>query len=171
MSKQQQVNVAITLDDGSLAIMGFLTVGRGSVLPYGATWRSEGWWERPANDANLFHEISRGFATGPQPVRYRLVSADDIPADRTFRDALADDGKELTYNMPKAREMQRERIRRARVAKFAANDLAMMDAVVEGDQQKIEAAKARRQYLRDAPADPRIDAAQTVDELKAIELE
>jgi hypothetical protein len=161
--------VAITLDDGTVALMSFITHGRGSILPYGAEWsKTPGYWVRPATDDNIFQEISRAHAVGPQPVKYRIVDESEIPADRTFRNALVDKGGKLMHDMDKAKELHRAKIRRHRVALFAENDLALMTAMADGDKPAIAAAKARRQELRDAPANPAIDAAQTTEELKAI---
>jgi hypothetical protein len=51
---------------------------------------------------------------------------------------------------------------------FEENDTVLRDAMLSGDQVAIEAATKRRDDLRDATADPRIEAAQTIEELKAI---
>lgn len=70
----------------------------------------------------------------------------------------------ITIDMVKARAIWRERIRAAR--DFASLDVQFQRALERGaDTAAIVAAK---QALRDAPADPRIDAATTLDALKAV---
>lgn len=146
----QQVKLAITLDDGSLSVMSFLTVGRGSVLPYGARWGTDpssdteedrakgkeaGSWVRPATDANIFEELSRTFpsidpetkAARPQPVIYRRLADDEMPKDRTYRGAWKDVGTEpgraqISHDMAKAREIHLELVRRARIGKLEELD-------------------------------------------------
>jgi len=90
-----QVKVAITLDDGSLSIMSFLTEGRSPTLPYGAVWSNEaaGLWTREPTDANLFAEITKTFLNAnAQPARYTVVKAEDIPTDRSQRALWQHDG-------------------------------------------------------------------------------
>lgn len=65
-------------------------------------------------------------------------------------------------DMDKAKAVWRDKIRAAR--DFRALDVAFQRAVETGvDLKTIATAK---QALRDAPADPRIDAATTLDDLK-----
>lgn len=165
----EQAFFAVTLDDGSVAIMGFVTQGRGSSLPKGAEWvdEAEGWWKREPTDANVFLEIGRtAFADGRSPTGYRRVQPTDLPQDRTYRNAWKDDGQAIVHDMPKAREIHRDRLRQLRAAQFEANDIALRDAILAQDQQAIAKATKRRDDLRDATDDPAIEAAQTVDELR-----
>ena len=97
-------------------------------------------------------------------------SADyEIPAERTFRDgweANSDTGV-ISINMDKAKDIWREKIRRARIEPLAALDTAYMKALeTSADTTQIIADK---QALRDAPELSSIDAASTVDELIAIQ--
>lgn len=67
-----------------------------------------------------------------------------------------------------AREIARDKIRQARAKHFAANDAAFMRAQQTG--KATTSMKTRGEKLRDAPADPRIDAAATpADLLHAME--
>jgi hypothetical protein len=166
--RPETVRIAIRRADGGVSIMSFVTRGRGSVLPYGAAWEDQerSLWKREPTDANVSQEIARIpllEATG-----YRRIADAEIPADRAFRDALVDDGTRLVHDMPRAREILRQRLRVARVPVLAALDVEYQRA----DEQSDKAGKARvvllKQELRDITAHPGIEAAQTTDELKQV---
>lgn len=74
----------------------------------------------------------------------------------------------ITVNMAKAREIKREKIRIQRAPLLAALDVDFMRAVEAGDTAEQARIAAEKQRLRDAPDDPRIDAAQTPQELAAL---
>lgn len=98
----------------------------------------------------------------PEGKPYRIVDASDIPADRTFRAAWTDDGS-IKVDMGKAKGMAHAKRRFARSA-----EMAPLDVQATIPAYAVNAEKAR-QAIRDKYADMqnRIDAAQTVDELKA----
>jgi hypothetical protein len=58
--------------------------------------------------------------------------------------------------------------RRKRKAFFRDLDARQLRAVVAGQGDAIANIEAAKQALREAPADPGIDAAQTPDELKSV---
>lgn len=72
----------------------------------------------------------------------------------------------VTIDMGVARNIHRDRIRTARTSALAALDVAFMRAQEQGADTTIIV--AQKQELRDAPADPAIDAATTPEELKAV---
>ncbi|HEX4843204.1 MAG TPA: hypothetical protein VFV57_05995 [Limnobacter sp.] len=74
----------------------------------------------------------------------------------------------ITINMEKARDIKRDMIRAERSPMLAALDVEFMRAVEAGDTAKQQEIAAEKQRLRDATAHPSIEAAQTVEELKAI---
>ena len=74
----------------------------------------------------------------------------------------------IQIDMAKAIEIQRNRIRAAREPLLAALDVEFMRAVERGDQAEQARVVAEKQRLRDLTNDPRLTAAQTVDELKII---
>lgn len=76
----------------------------------------------------------------------------------------------ITVNMAKAREIKREQIRAQRVPLLASLDVEFMRAVESGNLVEQARIAAEKQRLRDAPEDPRIDAAQTPQELAALEI-
>ena len=71
----------------------------------------------------------------------------------------------ITIDMAKAKEIHKTRIRDARPEKFAELDIEFQRALeTSADTSSIV---AKKQALRDAPADSAIDAATTESELKA----
>lgn len=71
-----------------------------------------------------------------------------------------------TYDMATARQIWRNKIAADRKAAFELNDIAMRDAQISGDQDALAAAVSRRDELR--ALGERIDAAQSIEELRAI---
>lgn len=171
----EQIYVAVSRVGEPVAILGFLTVGRGSSLPSHAAWIEDrpGWWRRDPSDAAIFEEISRAFATGPDVTGYRRIAESEIPKDRTYRDALADDGGKLAHHMPKARALHLEKLRRDRVDKFADLDRRWMIAVAAEDKTAARAIETKRQSLRDMPTakGAELEGAVDVVALKAIALD
>lgn len=94
-----------------------------------------------------------------------------FPAERTFREAWTaganpEDGV-ISVNMEKAKDIWRDKIRRAREPELAKLDTAFMKALEAGaDTTAIVEAK---QALRDAPDLPAIEVATTPAELTAIQ--
>ncbi len=68
-------------------------------------------------------------------------------------------------DMAKAKELHKDNIRNARTLKFADLDVEYNKAQETGAD--TTAIVAKKQALRDAPADSAINAATTTDELKA----
>lgn len=102
----------------------------------------------------------------PSGVTGLIVDATAIPSDRSFRNAWKRNGRSIEHDMPKAREVHRDRIRAARTSRLAELDVALQREL-ENPRPNTAAIAAQKQALRDATAAPAIDAAQTVDELKA----
>lgn len=167
----QQVTIAVRRTNGTVSLMAFLIVGRGHILPFGAQWISEraGWWTRPANPENVARDLA--VVCELERVGYvdwRVIKKGEVPEDRTYRDAWEDDGKAVTINIEKAKEIQRNRIRGERIAALQELDGEWMKAFGQGDTAEAARIEAERQQWRDAPADPSIEAAQTVEELQLI---
>jgi hypothetical protein len=88
-----------------------------------------------------------------------------VPSDRFFRDAWSLSGNVITEDLAVAKEMFRDKIREVRKPLLEALDASYMKALeTSTDTTQIVADK---QALRDAPAASAIDAATTIDELKA----
>lgn len=101
----------------------------------------------------------------PDGVEPLILPASEVPGCTVFRAARKIEGKRVVFCMDKAREIHRGRIRAARVKKMADLDGQFIRAIETGGDTKAIAAEKQR--LRDAPAHPLIDAAKTIDELKA----
>jgi len=169
------VKVAVTLDDGQLAIMTFITKGRGDILPYGATWSEMGVWTRAVNDENIFAEICRAFpgqsdqgTALPKAVKYRVMSTDEMPADRTYRNAWKDSGSAIEHDMIKAREIHRDLLREARAPLLLNLDVAYSKADEKNDATAKADVAVKKQALRDVTKHPDIESATTIEDLKKI---
>lgn len=105
----------------------------------------------------------------PQGTRHKLVEVDTL--DRTFRAAWAYDEAEAAHvrvDMTKAREIWKNKMREARKPKLEALDVDAMRAAEDNDAVKANAVKAKKKALRDVTADPRIEAAASPEQLKAV---
>ncbi len=156
MANINTVRIAISRSDGGVSLMDFVIKQHGS--------SEGGGWERLASPENINAEIVK---TGLDCVSWRIIDKSDVPADRSFRNAWKPD---LTVDMPKAREIHRNTLRRARGPALAALDIEFMRALEVGDTQKIDLINTQKQKLRDITGNPEIEAAQTPEALKAITL-
>lgn len=109
-----------------------------------------------------WHPNARAEITGEV---IEVPSLDAIPQDRSFRSAWKFDGG-FSVDMPKARNIHRDRMRKARALKLAALDVEAMRAVEES--KPLAPIVQRKQELRDVTALPAIEAARTPEELKAV---
>lgn len=100
-------------------------------------------------------------------ISHRTVEDDTIPVDRTFRDAWTYSGSKLDVDMPRARNIWRDKLRALRAPKLAALDVEYMRALEQGDTARQQVIAAQKQALRDVTADPAIEAAATPEALKA----
>lgn len=104
-------------------------------------------------------------------VSHRPINPADIPQDRTYRNAWTDRGGKIDHDMGKARDIHRDRLRAARAPQLAQLDVDYQRADEVKDETRKAQIVAAKQVLRDMPADPRIEAAATVDDLKELTLE
>lgn len=112
----------------------------------------------------------------PDDVMKLVVDASEIPNDRTFRMAWAlspAEGKEaslcLGVDMIRAREIWRQGIRERRKDMLARLDIEYQRADEIGNSVEKTRIAERKNALRDAPADPRIEQAETPDDLKKVD--
>lgn len=163
MKPPDTVLIALTFADDTVGIMAFVTTEYHGGVPQ---------WSRPASRVQVEKEIAKASASfdpEKRPVKaWRFVARQDVPRDRTYRNALRDDGKTLTHDMAHAREIHRNHLREARAPKLAALDVEYQRADEQNDKTEKTRIAAAKQALRDLPALPAIDAAQTVDDLKTV---
>ena len=99
------------------------------------------------------------------PIReYKIIDAGDLAPD--FQNFKAARKYDLTLDVPKAREIHKDRLRIDRQELFAANDVIINEGLLYGDQKKIDAGKAEKERLQNIPQ--LVDAAATIEEIKAI---
>jgi hypothetical protein len=174
------VYVGVRLQEDKVIVLKVNTRGSGKASGiYGAEQLDVGRWVRQPTLAVLQHEVdeaippiladeSRGYKG---PIVGWKILPDGMPQlERgwAFRPSWRWDGKDFSHHMPEAREGYRRALRRFRQKPLADLDVEFMRALEAG--QATDRISAAKQKLRDVTADPRIDAAQTVDELKAIAL-
>ena len=101
----------------------------------------------------------------PSGLSYEIVEDSAIPTDRSFRNAWKQNSKTIETDMTKAKEIHKDKIRTARTPKLAELDVEFQKALETGASTTDIVAK--KQALRDAPADAGIAAASDADALKA----
>jgi hypothetical protein len=88
---------------------------------------------------------------------YHIIEDTDFPADHVcgitceFRSVFEWDGAKAIVNMPKARGVHMDVIRKARNTELAAKDITFMRAVEAGDTSAQSAVATEKQTLRDIP--------------------
>lgn len=97
----------------------------------------------------------------PAGVPYRIVNDDEVPSDRTFRNAWKAD---LTVDFTKAQALTKERLRADRKPLLEAQDVLFQRALETG--KDAMAIVKEKQRLRDVTK--LVDAATTLDELKGV---
>ena len=97
----------------------------------------------------------------PAGVAYKIVNDDEVPSDRTFRNALKYD---LTVDMTKAQGITKDRLRAERAPLLTALDVQYQRATEDGRDTTIIISEKQR--LRDVTK--LADTATTLDELKAL---
>ena len=73
----------------------------------------------------------------------------------------------FNIDMAKAKELHKDKIRFAREEKFKDLDVQFQRAIEQNDTTAQANVAAKKQELRDAPANSAIDSATNTDELKA----
>jgi hypothetical protein len=186
-----EVYIGVIVSSGEVYHVALQTELRSPARPRGDGWvfdDGRGVWTNPLEDAYIEYFIalnerswahrkdSRG---GPAYDAVSVVSwrrltqaeHEQFNADRPYRNALRDNNGVIEYDIAAARECQRNRFRLQRSGKLPMLDILWMRAVAANDTELAAALEEERQLWRDAPIDPRIDAAQSVEELKQIKVE
>jgi hypothetical protein len=95
----------------------------------------------PTGELSIEEVAAKDVPTG---VPYRIVNDNEVPTDRTFRNALKYD---LTVDMPTAVEITKDRLRAERAPLLEAQDVAFQRAMETGDSTAAIVAEKNR--LRD----------------------
>lgn len=90
------------------------------------------------------------------------------PDDRTFRNAWAFDGKAVSVNMDKARDIHRDRLRALRMPMLEVLDIDYQIADEAENATLKQQIAAQKQALRDVTNDSAIENAKTPEELAAV---
>jgi hypothetical protein len=100
----------------------------------------------------------------PEGVPYEIVTTDEIPADRTFRNAWVMSDCCVEHDLGKCKEIAHDKRRAARAEEFAPHDEVIMKQIPGAD---AEAAEAARQEIREKYAEMQvaINAATSVEQL------
>jgi len=101
----------------------------------------------------------------PEGVPYEIVSADDIPADRYFRNAWVMGDCCVQHDLERCKEIGHQHRRAARAEEFAPHDEVIAKQIPGVD---AAAAEEARQQIRDKYAliQDVIEGASTPDEIK-----
>ena len=113
--------------------------------------------------------LQRAFAKlSSDAINPQIVEANVIPTDRTFRDAWSHGGDKVVHDMPKCREIWKDKLREIRAPILAVLDVEYLLADEKSDTILKGQIAIKKQALRDVTADPRIERSQTPEELKAV---
>lgn len=123
-------------------------------------------------DANLEEELAKLTEDGSVSfVEAVQIDKARIPKDSAYREAWEFNGSDVVYNLEKAKEAHRNKLRSARIEAFEKLDIEISKALAQGDQAKVSEIEAKRQKLRDAPTSSRVASVDTLDKLKALTLD
>lgn len=184
-----EIYIAVTVSNGEVYHMAIQTEFRAPSRPKGDGWtldETKGIWRNTVSDTYIEYLVAkneRGWAHRkdgrgmPAYDAVRVVSWRRITQAEhekfnenryPYRAALRDRDGKIEHDIVVARECHRIMFRQQRVAKFAELDAQWMRATGQGKKAEADAIEAERQKLRDAPADPRIEAAKSIEELSLI---
>ena len=183
------VYVAISMTNGMVYHMTILGEGRFPSQPRDGFWQPDldgevnptGLWRREVNDTVISFEVNKASyvwakATPDRPAAlptgWRVLSDDEhqqFETDRVYRNALIVDEKGvLKHDIVRARDCHRGYVRKQRATAMVELDAKWMKFKGQGKDSDAAAVETQRQGWRDAPADQRIEAAQSVDDLKKL---
>jgi hypothetical protein len=162
--KSETVPIAITMSDGTLTIMHFVTR---ECNPDGSVR-----WAKPPTKENVQAEVDKVFGNPAitHAVSWRQITYDDVPPDRTYRNAWRDDGKHIYHDMDHVRTLHLENLRYARAPLLEEKDRSWMRATGQGRKEDAAEIEMQRQELRDLPAAiaKALGKAKTPEEVKKI---
>jgi hypothetical protein len=169
MAKPDVITVLVHRFDGGATVLRVVTAEYG---PDGeARWTIE-----PTPEYINQIIAKHNWQGGQRSVAWEIVPNDTITenTDRTFRNAWRvalppiADRFHIYIDMPQAREIHRENLRAIRAPLLEQADIDYMRADESNDLLEKRRIAQVKQALRDVTDDPRIEAAQTPEELKAV---
>lgn len=106
----------------------------------------------------------------PKEIPYRITTLDKLPKDREFRNAWTDKlpTESVDVDIDKAKEIHVGRLRKIRDKKLEKLDLELMRALEDDDKVKLKEIKAKKQALRDMPANLNLKNINNPDDLKLV---
>lgn len=104
----------------------------------------------------------------PDALDIHIVDESEIPADRTFRDAWQQSAGKIEHNLPKAKEIHKERLRHQRKPLLEALDAEYMKALEADDKKALAEVKSKKQALRDITKHPDLLQAASIEDLKKV---
>jgi len=124
------------------------------------------------NATLVFYDIATEVAKLPDAfVSSEKISVNDMPATRAYRDAWAVSNNKVGYNMPKARDIHRTKLREARKPMLEALDIAYQRADEQDDGPAKRRIAAEKQKLRDITANQLIERANNIAALETLTVE
>lgn len=133
-------------------------------------WPVEGATPEWAETEEEFLQRIRAKDIPPDAQNVAVVDVGELPRDRTFREAWKLSGGRVEYDLQKCREIWRNKLRAERAPKLAELDIEFYRALERNDHAAMSAIAEKKQALRDAPSDPRIEQARSIEELKRVTL-
>lgn len=119
----------------------------------------------PGDDPEAIQmEVERLTAAGFAP---QIIERNALPASREFRGAWKVGGGKVDVDMPTARTIHMDRIRKARDKTLSVKDVEYMQADEAGNSTLKAEIVAQKQYLRDIPQSFDLESCVTPDELSA----
>jgi hypothetical protein len=98
----------------------------------------------------------------------QIVEYEDLPTDRTFRNAWVQEDKSISVDMDKARDIHMDKIRWLRNQELQKLDPQFMKALEQNDTDRLKEIATLKQELRDIPQTFDLTVATTPDELKEL---
>jgi len=113
--------------------------------------------------------IEQALADIPSGAQHIIVDESQLPSDQDlidFFDALSVDfsNGNIGFDITEAREITKQRLRRERVPLFEKNDMAIRDAMIDKDFEKLTLAVEERNRLRDVTN--QTDTLESLDDLR-----
>lgn len=101
-------------------------------------------------------------------IEFVQANAADLNYDSEYRNAMVVEGDNLAVDLAKAKKLHADKMRELRREKMVELDGLEMRALAENKNKDLDAIRARKQKLRDAPNNPKIASAKKLETLRKI---